>query len=233
MLDRSVASYKKLKSFSMQGEEKFKEGDKLRYASFLLAVQWPWRAKLKLYSKTGAGPIDGLRLETSRLLDASKYIEWNAGEKEPRAIAIKSVAARQDALTKIFRSDSLLVLGVLPLASGKNPARASGVRQVLFSREKGMDGPVLKVRVVRFDAEDKRLLTLDYFCSEKTGFLERFASSWMVDKKAYTASFDFAPTSGADYGDQESNDRYVYSWERLPTDADRGERKEQTPKTER
>ena len=224
MLDRSIASYKKLKSFYIEAEEEIRGGPKPRYVSFVLSVQWPWRAKLDLYSKTDSGPLDGLQLQTQRLVGASSYIEWNAGEVEPKTVEIKSAAARRDILMTMFKPDPLLVFGLLSLISGANPAKQTGVRQVLVSREKGIFGPLMKVRVVRFLADNTRPLTLNYFCSVKTGFLEQFTLSRTVNKKVYAATFDFVIQSNNDFGDQAGNDRYLYGWDDLPNDVDRGQK---------
>ncbi len=209
-LDKSIAFYKKHKSFSFVATEiMYLDGEEPSRARFEVSLQMPYRASLRAMALDAQGKE--LRQVDVLLLDARSYRFAHMDEAAQINPVGSSRAEREKALVEMFRGAPAIGLSLVSLALGENPARQSRIQSVRYGE---MQDGKRTLKTVTLIGNGPMPLSIELGLSPRNFAVERVVIRGNSGQKLTTITrfSNFAPNWK---GSQSATDAAIYNWSKL------------------
>lgn len=217
LFEKVKARYKSLKSFSVVGHETFVGGGRTRFERVETALQFPYRARLRVDSTDANGKITLPR--TRRLIGAKSYQTWDlvSAELAPNSsqfTALGSDKARAKALKNIYLPTVDLALSVFTITAGGNPTKMQNLQRVSIQKTRESNTIFDVITLVRQDKGDPNPITLEYFVSPRRE-ISKFVVRRKVDGQNFVVTTRFDALQPNWKGSQSATDAAVYGWKTI------------------
>ena len=215
-LDKAAAYYQKQRSFAVTATETVMLGRTvIRSSRLQIGLQAPYRASLKVTSLDEKGQPE-YSME-ARLMNAKSTIVSVLRQPATTEALAGGVEARQKATVDMFRQHPGVLISLVLLAAGENPASGKDIKSVRVSEVREKNRALQSVTIVR-QAPGESALTAEFRLSPATHTIEKVIVSGPKAGKDLTVATTFGPLVSNWKGSQSATDAAIYNWNKFAPD---------------
>ncbi len=210
-LDKSIAYYKKSKSFSFTATElMYLDGEPPRRTRFEVSLQAPYRASLNATVLDERGKE--VRQAASHLINNEFYYVSELGRDASSQFIGSDMSARRKAIVQLFRILPSAGVSIVSLALGENPARQELLSEVRYGEAR--DG-ARALKTVTLILTQPTKVSIELGLSPQNFALERVVLRGNSGGKKLTTIVRFSDLNPNWKGSQVATDAAVYNWQSL------------------